>query len=153
MEDARALQHDLQLLELWEEKWKMSFNVDKCMVVSVTLKRTPVHANYTLHGKKLTVVECAKYLGVSIDSKLCFNQNVDNVCKKANSVLGFVRRNFKNCSRKIKENLYFTYVKPVLEYAAAAWAPHSRHSINKMEFIQRSAARFVMNNYFQTSSV
>ena len=62
----RALQDDLQLLELREEKWKMSFNVDKCMVVSVTLKRTPVHANYTLHGKKLTVVECAKYLEVSI---------------------------------------------------------------------------------------
>ena len=51
--DTRALQDYLQLLELWEEKWKMSFNVDKCMVVSVTLKRTPVHANYTLHGKNL----------------------------------------------------------------------------------------------------
>ena len=92
----------------------MSFNVNKCMVVSATIKRTPVHANYTLHGKKLTVVECAKYLGVSIDSKLCFNQHIDNVFKKANSVLGFVRRNFKSCSRKIKEDLYFTYVKSVL---------------------------------------
>ena len=100
LEDARALQDDLQLLELWEEKWKMSFTVDKCMVVSVTL---PVHANYTLHGKKLTVVECAKYLGVSIDSKLCFNQHIDNVCKKANSMLGFVRRNFKNCHVKLKK--------------------------------------------------
>ena len=106
----------------------MSFNVNKCMAVSVTLKRTPLHANYTLHGKKLTVVECAKYLGV-LDSKLCFNQHVDNVCKKSNSVLGFVRRNFKNCSHKIKEDLHFTYVKPVSEYAAAAWAPHSRRSI------------------------
>ena len=63
--DARALQEDLQLLELWEEKWKMSFNVDKCMAVSVTLKRIPVHANYTLHGKKLTVVKCAKSGGVN----------------------------------------------------------------------------------------
>jgi len=37
-----ALQEDLKLLELWKKKWKMSFNVDKCMVVSVTLKRTPI---------------------------------------------------------------------------------------------------------------
>ena len=49
--------------------------------------------------------------------------------------------------------MYFTYVKPVLEYAAAAWAPHSRRSINKLESIQRRAAHFVMDNYFQTSSV
>ena len=131
----------------------MSFNVDKCMVFSVTLKRTAIYSNYILHGKKLTTVECAKYLGVSIDSKLSFNQHVDNVCKKANAVLGFVRRNFKSCSRKIKEDLYFTYVKPVLEYAAAVWAPHTRRSINKLEFVQRRAARFVMNNYCQSNSV
>ena len=72
----RALQNDLKLLELWEKKWKMSFNIDKCMVVSVTLKQTPIPANYTLHGKQLTAVECAKYLGASIDSKLSFNQHV-----------------------------------------------------------------------------
>ena len=32
--DVRALQNDL---EQWEKKWKMSFNIDKCMVVLVTL--------------------------------------------------------------------------------------------------------------------
>ena len=96
------------------EKWKMPFNVDKCMVVSVTPKRT-VYANYILHDKKFTIVKCAKYLGVSIDSKLSFNRHVDNVCKKVNAVLGFVRRNFKSCSRKIKEDLYlYYYLKPVL---------------------------------------
>ena len=39
--------------------------------------KTPIHANYTLHGRKLTVVECAKYLEISVDSKSCFNQHVD----------------------------------------------------------------------------
>ena len=91
----------------------MSFNIDKCMVISITLKQTPIHANYTLHGKQLTMVECAKYLGVSIDSKLSFNQHVDNVCKKANSVLSFVWRNFANCSCKIKEDLYLTLSSPL----------------------------------------
>jgi len=42
-------------------------------------------ANYTLHGKHLTTADCAKYLSVLINSKLSFNQHVDNVCKKANS--------------------------------------------------------------------
>ena len=40
--DVRALQDNLQLLELWEKKWKMSFNIDKCMVISITLKQTPI---------------------------------------------------------------------------------------------------------------
>ena len=123
------------------------------MVIPITLKRTPTHANYILHGKQLTMVERAKYLGVSIDSKLSFNQHMDNVCKKTNSVLSFVRRNFTNCSRKIKEDLYLTYVKSTLEYAATAWAPYIRQSINKLESVQRRAACFVMHDYYQTSSV
>ena len=72
----------------------------------ITLKRNPIYSSYHLHGEQLTVVQCAKYLGVSIDSKLSFNQHVDNVCKKENSVLSFVRRNFANCSCKIKESTY-----------------------------------------------
>ena len=122
----------------------MSFNVDKCVVVSITLKRNPIYSSYHLHGEQLTVVQCAKYLGVSIDSKLSFNQHVDNVCKKEKSVLSFVRRNFANCSCKI--DLFLTYVKPTMEYAAAAWAPYSRRSKNKLESVQRCAARFVMND-------
>ena len=78
---------------------------------------------------------------------------VDNVCEKANSVLSFVRRNFTNCSCKIKEDLYLAYVKSTLEYTATAWAPYSRQLINKLESVQRRAARFVMHDYYQTSSV
>ena len=40
-----------------------------------------------------------------------------------------------------------------MEYAATAWAPYSRQSINKLESVQRRAARFVMHDYYQTSSV
>jgi len=60
----------------------MSFNVDKCMVVSVTLKRMAIQANYTLHGRILIAVKCAKYLAVSNDSELCFNQHVGNICDR-----------------------------------------------------------------------
>ena len=70
-------------LNYGRKKWKMSFNVDKCMVVSVTLKRMPIQANCgTLHGRILTAVKCAKYLGVSIDSELRFNQHVENDVKR-----------------------------------------------------------------------
>ena len=67
-------------------------------------------------------------------------------------MLSFVRRIFTNCSRKIKD-MYLTYIKSTLEYAATAWEPYSRQSINKLESVQRRAACFVMHDYYQTSSV
>lgn len=152
-DDSRILQYDLQVLEDWERKWKMSLNIDKCVVLTVTLKCNPITSQYTLHGHQLASVNSAKYLGVIIDSKLSFNEHVDSTCKKANSALAFLRRNFRSCQRKIKTDLYFTYVKPLLEYAVTVWAPHTRRANNKLESIQRRAARFVMSDYSRTSSV
>jgi len=36
--DSITLQNDLLTLEEWERKWKMKLNIDKCMVLTVTLK-------------------------------------------------------------------------------------------------------------------
>jgi len=38
--DANALKNDLSMLEEWEKQWKMLLNIDKCIVLSVTLKRS-----------------------------------------------------------------------------------------------------------------
>ena len=41
-----------------------------------------------------------------------------------------------------------------MEYAAFVWSPHTLRNINKLEAIQRRAARqFVMSNYDRHSSV
>ena len=101
-QDTTLLQKDLHLLKQWEKKWKMSFNVNKCLVLPVTQKRSPIQANYFLHSTQLMLVESAKYLGVTIDSKLSFNQHVNSICKRANSVLGSLQRNFTNCPCKVE---------------------------------------------------
>ena len=45
------------------------------------------------------------------------------------------------------------YVRPILEYAAVVWAPHTRCDIERLEVVLRWAARFVMSDYYHTSSV
>ena len=142
---------DLHTLEEWERKWKMSLNIIKCMVSTVTLKSNPITSRYILHNHALDSVNSAKYL--IIDSKLSFKEHIDSTCKKANSALAFLCRNFESCQRKIKNDLYLTYVKPILEYGVTVWAPYTRFGINKLESIQRRAAHFVMSDYHWTSSV
>ena len=40
-----------------------------------------------------------------------------------------------------------------MEYATFVWSPHTAANINKLEAVQRRAARFVMSNYDRHSSV
>lgn len=151
--DIEILQNDLTSLELWASKWLMTFNTDKCEFIQISLKPIPPPNSYTLYGKHLKRVTEAKYLGVTIDSKLSFTKHIDIICKRANSTLAFIRRNLKSCQRQIKADAYLLYVRPILEYAAAAWAPHTRCDIERLEAVQRRAARFVMSNYNRSSSV
>ena len=106
-----------------------------------------------LYGKHLKGVTEAKYLGVTIDCKLSFTKHIDTVCKKANSMLAFIRRNLKSCQRQIKADAYLMYVRPILEYATVVWAPHTKCDIDRLEAVQRRAARFVTSDYNRTSSV
>jgi len=62
------------------------------------LKHKPVEASYTIHGQTLELVDSAMYLGVTIDSKLNFNNHIDSVAKKANGTRAVLNRNLVSCT-------------------------------------------------------
>jgi hypothetical protein len=152
-QDCSSLQKDLDSLQEWERLWLMEFHPSKCQVIRITNKRKPIISSYNIHGHTLEVVNSAKYLGVHIDSKLTFNAHVDATVKKANSTKAFLSRNFSQCNRKIKKTTFTTYVRPIVEYAATAWDPHTRRNIDKIEMVQRRGARYATGIYNRTSSV
>ena len=47
----------------------------------------------------------------------------------------------------IRQALYFSLVRPHLEYASIVWDPHHKTKIDKLEQVQNQAARFVTKRY------
>ena len=119
--DRAILQEDLHQLELWEEKWQMQFNADKCEVIRITKKRKPITGSYTIRNQQLQTVNNAKYLGATISSDLSWNQHVNNTVKKATNSLNFLGRNIHDCPTKIKEQCYKMLVRPVTDYASCIY--------------------------------
>ena len=85
--DCDLLQEDLQTLEKWESEWSMEFAAEKCMVLRVTrkLKRNHILKDYKIHDHVLDSVDSAKYLGITLDSKLSFSKHIQDITKKANN--------------------------------------------------------------------
>ena len=108
---------------------------------------------YTIHNEILNKTGCVKYLGITITNNLSWRTHDDKVCKEVNSTQAFLQRNIRSYPRNIKAQCFTTFVRPVLEYASAAWAPHHKSDVDKLEAVQRRAARFVMWDYHRTSSV
>jgi hypothetical protein len=151
--DCRALQEDLNKLAEWEKKWGMSFHPEKCSVLRIHRKRQPIEFDYSLKGCKLSTEEHSKYLGVYISQNLSWNHHIDTITKKANSTLGFLRRNLQIRNQDVKGMAYKSLVRPTLEYCSSVWSPYTKAQVKKLEMVQRRAARYVTNRYHNTSSV
>ena len=64
-------------------------------------------------------------------------------------MLSFLERNFSRCPPKVKEQCYFTLVRPLLEYGCTAWDPYEIGHIEKLEKVNKRAARFVTGNHLR----
>ena len=89
-EDNIQLQHDLDLLEGWADKWNMKFNVQKCSQLTFGNKE---HFSYSLDNNWLVDNNSEKDLGVIIDSKLKFHEQCISARNRANRALGFINKN------------------------------------------------------------
>lgn len=151
--DHDQLQDDLFTLERWQKDWQLHFNIKKCFVMRITHKHKPDLTKYTLGGSDLDETKCHAYLGVDITNTLSWNNHIHRITSSANKQLGFIRRNLYSCTKELKQTAYTSLVRPLVEYSSSVWDPHQANLINKIEMVQRRAARFVMNDYKRDSSV
>ena len=119
------LQEDLNKMTQWSHKWSMEFHPQKCQIISITRKKNPIKYNYRMGNHILERVPSAKYLGITLSEDLRWNTHINNICKKGNSTVAFIRRKLRIPSRQIKTNAYKTLVRPTIEYSSSIWDPYT----------------------------
>ena len=139
--DIYTLQEDLDKLAAWSEKWQLAFNIEKCKSLHVGVKN--VHHEYHMNGKMLKQIEDEKDLGVIIDEKLDFHRQTASVIKKANGVLGAIKRTFLKLDKNVFPPLFTSLVRTHLEYANVIWGPFFKGDIKAVEKVQRRATKMV----------
>ena len=152
-QDAADLQSDLDALQRWEKQWLMSFHPQKCQLLRITRKRSPVETEYSIHDHILEKGDIAKYLGVSLHKHCSWSPHIHQTAKKANNTRAFLQRNLRMAPTTIKKRAYESLVRSILEYSSVVWDPHTAVEVNRLEMVQRRYAHYVCNDYGCTSSV
>ena len=113
----------------------MLFHPDKCTTLPVTRNRRTKNRDYQLHGHTLQTVESAKYLGITIQKDLQWNEHINNLFKG--------QQNTGRLAPVPSEN------RPTRRTSGPSWNTPAQcgipmKEIDKIEVIQRRAARFVL---------
>ena len=143
-EDALELQSDIDKLEAWTKIWLLRFNADKCHVLTLGKFENIRHTHrYKIGGKELEHVFEEKDLGVLVDADLSFEEHITTKVRKANQIMGLIRRSFTYLDGKSFVKLYTALVRPHLEYAQSVWSPHLKKFTDLLENVQIRATKLV----------
>ena len=167
-DSANDLSHDLKLISLWANQWKMSFNPDPTkQAVQVIFSRkaqTIVHPKIYFNDIEVKTVNEHKHLGLTLDAKLTFVSHIDEKIKKARQRLGILKTLSCYLSVKTPDQIYKMYIRPHLDFCDVIYhipcitnpfdSPiNLKYLMNTLERIQYHCALAVTGTWKGTSLI
>ena len=107
----------------WCSENSLNLNVGKTQEMVFDFRRSGVPPRpLVIDGQEVCRVNTYKYLGTIIDSKLTFNENTDNIFRKAQSRLYMLRklRSF-GVSTKTLKIFYFCFIESLVTFSFLSW--------------------------------
>ena len=71
----------------------MSFNIDKCVYITIGTKKMDRERIYKINGENIKEVQLEKNLGIWLDNKLTFETYITKKASKANGMIAVIKKN------------------------------------------------------------
>ncbi|UYV65268.1 hypothetical protein LAZ67_3003760 [Cordylochernes scorpioides] len=138
----------LKELQHFAEKMKLIINPNKSEIGVFTInnhlkKWTP---NIKYDNNQIIFSRTPKYLGVTLDPSLTYGPHINQTVLRAKKRLNILKRisGYEwGADRDTLRQTYLALIRPILEYAQPVWQTASKTNLNKIDQVQRSAARII----------
>ena len=141
---ARVINADLGTIQEWADKWLVTFSPPKTKEVLFSRVRTDRnHPPLWLNGEEIERVNNHKHLGLTLEKDCSWREHIQSTISKAKKALNILRKLKHELDRKSLETLYFTQVRPILEYADCVWVNCNQYESDNLEKVQLEAIRLI----------
>ena len=146
------LQRDVNSVVTFFESVGLKTNGKKSqhLLVSVSPTGPRDTESLTVNGVAIQQVESLKYLGIHLDGRLSMKKHVDEVTRRARSMLHMVRGQLQryNC-RLAVHKIYISCIRPIMTYGLAAYYPSAAYLQNRLTRVDKTAAHIITNKFTQ----
>ena len=146
-----SFQVDVDLLSNWITSSGLAINPTKSSLLVISRCRSKPQVHVTINSSPVASVDSVKYLGVTITNDLKWNTHIAYTCKSAKRRLGLLYRNFRQADQRTLSQLYKALVLPKLDYCSCVWDPATLTLINRMESVQKFAAKLCTKRWSDSS--
>ena len=150
--DAHNLNENLTKIHNWSEQWLVHFNPQKTEALLISRKQLKInHPTLYMNNVPIQEVSAHKHLGLLFNNACQWGDHKDTIVKKASDKLNILRSLKFKLDRKSLQTMYFSFVRPSIEYADIIWDNCPNIYKKKLEKLNIEAARIVTGGTKLTS--
>jgi len=139
-----AVQRHLNEIGRWAAEWRIKISAEKTKAVIFSKKTRLQLPELRLQNADIEYVPRIRYLGVVLDHKLNWTSHCEVLRGKALRTLTAMKPVMRtSLSIKTKLLLYKSYIRPVMTYAAPAWAFIPKTKMERLQIVQNRALRLI----------
>ena len=138
--DAITLQNDLITVDKWTFENNMNFNYDKFEAIRYAIEEQ-INYHYTINEAEIEEKDHIKDLGIWLSNDCTFKYHIEQKCKTAIKMTGWLLRTFDTRDPAYLMPLFKSLIISSLEYCCQLWSPHHICDIQQIENVQRMFTR------------
>ena len=140
------LQQALQVIESWAQSWLVKVNEKKTTFTIFSLSNQKHSVHLKLNGQTLHQEDTPTYLGVTLDRRLAWKNQLQNNQARAKIRLALMKK--LSCTewgadQNVLKKLYVGRIRPVLEYGMATSSTAAKSNTCKLSRVQHQAMRMM----------
>ena len=141
---AELLNIDLDKIMKWAKKWLVLFNpVETESFLASRKLIKPLHPPLFMEGSQIMEVESHKHLGIFFSHDCTWHKHINYIKEKAWKRVNAMRKLKFEFDRKSLQIIYFSFIRPILEYGDSIWDNCTQYEKSELDKIQNEAARIV----------
>ena len=130
------INHDQREISKWSKQWLVTFNPDKIEVLYFVNYQPPM-----LEFNNIVLATTFDEVTLNDDCK--WNPHINNICFSSSKSLGIMRKLKFTVKRNTLNQIYISFLRPILEYSSVVWDNCSKYEKDRLERMQLEAVRIV----------
>ena len=147
--------YDLKNAIEWCKPNKMQLHYGKttCMLVGTRQRLNMSNKlNIQVNDTCIQNVSKQKLLGIYIDESLTWSSHIDHLCLHISTKISLLRNLSKYVPVKVLKMFYQSYILPCIDYGSITWGSASSLHLERLNKLQKRAARIILRTDFNTPS-
>ena len=112
---------NLKYIQKWSKRWLVKINPSKTdnMVFSANNQQNDL--TFDFNSTRIQTINTHKHLGVICSCDCKWTKHINTIIERASKQLNILRKLKFKLNRKYLENIYITFIRPILEYGSEVW--------------------------------